>query len=306
MLTELATLPLLSSNGQFLSNSPDRLGWLEPSDPRQPLDRLQEQYEAQGYLWLKRILDPAAVLAFRRSYFQAFQTSGLLAPGTDPVEGQYGEGGEDPELVHRLSVEAVRQAEYDAFCRSEPIQRFYETFLGGPVYLHKRKLMRYTRPGDPHATGAHYDLTYLRDGTDRLCTSWIPLGPVPVAMGGLVYLENSHHLGRQLEQTLKQNSTNLFGEDTLREGDTSNTLKRSNGWLSTDLAGLAEQTDRRWLIADYEAGDMVVHSPYTIHASTDNADPLGRLRLSTDIRYQRQSDPIDPRWTNDWSPDDNL
>ena len=60
------------------------------------------------------------------------------------------------------------------------------------------------------------------------------------------------------------------------------------------------------LIADYEAGDVVLHSPYMIHAATCNDDPSGRLRLSTDIRYQNVRDEIDARWANHWSLDDML
>ena len=62
----------------------------------------------------------------------------------------------------------------------------------------------------------------------------------------------------------------------------------------------------RWLIANYEAGDMVVHSPYMVHASTVNLAADGRMRLSTDIRYQRVQDEIDARWQNHWSLDDML
>ncbi len=51
---------------------------------------------------------------------------------------------------------------------------------------------------------------------------------------------------------------------------------------------------------------MVVHSPYMIHAATVNSDPDGRMRLSTDIRYQRVRDEIDVRWNNHWSFDDML
>ena len=29
------------------------------------------------------------------------------------------------------------------------------------------------------------------------------------------------------------------------------------------------------------------------------------MRLSTDIRYQRVDEAIDPRWGNDWHPDDD-
>ncbi len=69
---------------------------------------------------------------------------------------------------------------------------------------------------------------------------------------------------------------------------------------------MAEKFNARWLVADYEAGDMVVHSPYTIHASLDNTDPEGRIRLSTDIRYQNVRDEIDARWNNHWSLEDML
>ena len=31
----------------------------------------------------------------------------------------------------------------------------------------------------------------------------------------------------------------------------------TTGWLSSDLATMADQLDTRWLVADYEAGDMV-------------------------------------------------
>ena len=52
-----------------------------------------------------------------------------------------------------------------------------------------------------------------------------------------------------------------------------------------------------WLCANYEAGDVVLHSPYTIHAATTNTDPNGIMRLSTDLRYQNVLDEIDARWS---------
>jgi hypothetical protein len=76
--------------------------------------------------------------------------------------------------------------------------------------------------------------------------------------------------------------------------------------ITADLPGLAERYDSRWLVADYEAGDVVVHSAYTVHASLDNVDPDGVVRLSTDIRYQRADDDIDGRWQNHWHDRDGL
>jgi ectoine hydroxylase-related dioxygenase (phytanoyl-CoA dioxygenase family) len=277
-----------------------------PTDPTRPRTELWEQYRTQGYLWLKGLLDRDEVLALRRRYFAAFVEAGLplIAPGSDPVEGLYDEGTEraDPGLYRKVLVEIVRWAEYEAFCLATPIRRFYEMFLGGAPYLHKRKLLREGRPGGRHCTGAHYDLIYLRGGTDRLCTSWIPIGDVPVERGGLVYLEGSDAWGRRTEAQFSALNRDLPPEQRISAYN----QNMKTGWLSNDLGALADELDTRWLIADYEAGDMVVHSPYMVHASTMNVDPTKRIRLSTDIRYQRVRDEIDARWANHWSFDDML
>jgi ectoine hydroxylase-related dioxygenase (phytanoyl-CoA dioxygenase family) len=198
----------------------------------------------------------------------------------------------------------VRWAVYEAFCLQQPILDFYEAFLEGPVYLHKRKLIRRTRAGSGWSTPAHYDLTYLRGGTDRsLCTSWIPIGDIPVEMGGLIYLEGSDAAGRTVEAELQRKNASLPPEERI---SAYNKNMMEGGWLSKDLPALAAKHGGRWLIADYEAGDMVVHSPYMIHAATTNQDRRGRMRLSTDIRFQRVDEEIDPRWTQDWHTDDGL
>jgi ectoine hydroxylase-related dioxygenase (phytanoyl-CoA dioxygenase family) len=290
----------LNSNGYTLP--PQLLGRLAPTDPSRPLEELRAQYRAQGYLWLKQILDRDEVMAFRRRFFAAFAESGLLAPGSDPVDGIYS-GGEDRDAARKLLMETVRWAAYESFCFAPPIWQFYEAFLAGPVYLHKRKIVRYTRPHDANCTGAHYDLTYLRGGTDSVCTSWIPIGDIPVEMGGLVYLEGSDRWGREMEAEFRQQNKDLPPEERI---SAYNKNMAKGGWLSKDLPMLAERLGSRWLVADFEAGDMVVHSAYMIHAATINESTEGRIRLSTDIRYQLVREEIDQRWQNHWSLDDML
>jgi ectoine hydroxylase-related dioxygenase (phytanoyl-CoA dioxygenase family) len=289
----------LISNGYILD--PARLGRLTPSDPAAPIAELREQYAAQGYLWLKGLLEREVVLNFRRRYFEALLTTGLLAPNTDPIDGIYSGSVEDAEQVHRLLLEVVRWEAYTAFCLSEPIVRFYRAFFEDAVYLHRRKLIRHVKPGDPNSTGGHYDMVYLRAGTERFCSSWIPLGDVPVEMGGLVYLEGSDRPGREAEAEVRRASAHLSRDEQLKAFRQSAT-----GWMSKDLPALAERFNSRWLVADYEAGDMLVHSPFIIHAATTNQDSQQRMRLSTDIRFQRASDSIDSRWSQDWRPDDGL
>jgi ectoine hydroxylase-related dioxygenase (phytanoyl-CoA dioxygenase family) len=236
---------------------------------------------------------------------ESLREAGLVAEGTDSVDGFYSGRELTPGKPHpnKFLMEMVRWARFEAFCLAKPIVEFYEDFLEGAVYLHKRKILRFTRPNEPNCTGPHYDLVYLRGGTDRICTSWIPIGDTPVEMGGLIYLENSHIWGREMEADFQRRSTDLLPEDRI---SAYNKHMGETGWLDKNVAALAEKINSHWLVADYEAGDMVVHGPYTVHASTVNTDPENRLRLSTDIRYQLVRDEIDVRWNNHWSLDDML
>ena len=302
-MNAIASAPL-RSNGFVLDDRPERLGRLRPtSGSGVGVPALRDRFAADGYVWLKGCLPRDEVLDFRGHFFRQFADTGLLVPDSDPRDGIYGGSDHDAELARRRLMEIVRSAAYEAFCLHPRLWRLLDEFVGGPSYLHKRKLIRYTRPGDVSATGAHYDLTYLRGGTDKLVTVWIPIGDTPAIMGGLVYLEGSDRNGRALEAEFAAENAHLPPADRIRAF---NKTLNDGGWISKDLPAMAERFDSRWLIADYEAGDVVLHSPYMIHAATCNDDPSGRLRLSTDIRYQNVRDEIDARWANHWSLDDML
>jgi ectoine hydroxylase-related dioxygenase (phytanoyl-CoA dioxygenase family) len=293
---------VLTSNGYTLSSEPARLGYLEPTDPQDPIGGLRERFKEQGYLWLKSFFDREAVLAFRRHFFSAFVGTGLLADDRD-VEGAHYGGQENQSEINKRLMLLARSAAFESFCLQPRLWQFYDAFLGGPSYLHKRKIIRYTAPAKGLATPAHYDLIYLRGGTDSVCTSWIPIGDTPIRMGGLMYLEGSDTLGRQMEREFAAQNAELSPEERV---SAYNRNMAEGGWISKDLPAMAERFDSRWLIANYEAGDMVVHSAYMIHAASDNVDPEGRIRLSTDIRYQNAAREIDARWNNHWSLDDML
>lgn len=302
MSAAITATPLVN-NGRALSTAPERLGRLTPTDPARPVGELREQYQAQGYLWLKGVLDRDEVVEFRGRYFETFRETGLLAEGTDARDGIYSGTPPLAPAVQRLMMAFVRSAAYESFCLQPVIWRFYERFLGDTVYLHKRKIIRHKRPGDANATAAHYDLIYLRGGTDQVCSSWIPVGDTSVEMGGLAYLEGSDAWGRELEAEFAARNADLSAEERI---SAYNKNMSADGGLTRDLPELADRVNGRWLVADYEAGDMVVHSSYMIHAAYENRDPSNRLRLSTDIRYQLLRDEIDARWNNHWSLDDML
>ena len=282
---------MITSNGYVLDESPDRLGRLEPVPGalRDDKDALWERLRRDGYLYLSDHLDADLVRDFRAFYFGKLAPTGLVAP--DATRDGIDSGGEiDLSLTRRVLFDDVVPGDRYAELTSHPtIRGWFQWFLGDDVHLHKRRIIRHTRPGETGigtATQAHYDLVYLREGTDRVLSMWIPLGDCSVETGGLAYLEGSHH--RVMTQ------------------ERAGTLKMPAASITADLPALAEEYDSRWLINDYRAGDVMVHSAHIVHASTDNVDPDRRIRLSTDIRYQRVSDPIDWRWQEHWFEGDGL
>jgi ectoine hydroxylase-related dioxygenase (phytanoyl-CoA dioxygenase family) len=286
-----------------LDMGPSRFGKLQLSDPAEPLAQLRTRFATDGYLYLKGLLDPKLVNAFRGWIFENLKVSGLLQPETDPVLGHVNKDGFDKVLADRRLMSIVRSAKYENFCSQPDLAHFIDVFIGGMSYLHKRKLIRFTLPNTNIATPAHYDLVYLRGGTSNIVTAWIPIGDISVADGGLVYLKNSHALGVQMEKEFRLKSVGLSPEEQINAYNRNMT---AGGWISNNLPEMAEKFDTQWLAADYQAGDVVLHSPFMIHASTNNTNAEGRLRLSTDIRFQNVDDEIDARWSNHWSLDDML
>jgi len=261
---------VLSSNGYVLDER--RLGELSvvPEQERHDLPRLRSRLQRDGYLFLTGLLDPEVVRGFREYYF------GLTGAVADRASYR-------KVLFERI----VPGPEYAAFCAQQALKGWFEWFLGGEPFLHRRKIIRQTAPGENGigtATQAHYDLVYLRGGSDQVLSAWIPLGDCPVSRGGLTYLERSHH--RVLEE------------------EAAGRLKRPAASMTADLPALAEEYDANWLVTDYAAGDVVIHTAHTIHAALDNVST--DLRLSTDIRYQRADDAIDARWQNHWHDQDGL
>lgn len=120
----------------------------------------------------------------------------------------------------------------------------------------------------------------------------MPIGDISLQGGGLIYLERSHILGDELEKefTSRAKSTGLTDEET-KSGFNRNMM--FGGMLAEGAKAFGEQHDRRWLVTNYEAGDVVLHLPYTIHASTINHDPKQVIRLGTDLRFVDSSKPYD-------------
>ena len=160
---------------------------------------------------------------------------------------------------------------------------FFAGFLGGEPRAFDYLWIRTVRKGG--GTGCHYDVVYMGRGTHRLYTAWTPLGAVPLSDGPLLVLENSHRL-EELKRTY-----GALDVDRDRENN-----PYGGGWFSRNPAEVQRRFGGRWLTAEFQPGDVLVFTMFTLHCSLDNASPVGRIRLSSDSRYQLAAEPADERW----------
>ena len=307
----------LTAFSKKLSNNSDRLGQMNESIPNEKMSVLRKRFSNEGYLLLKGLLNKNNVISFREWVFENLKDTGVLENGVDPKYGiaktlnykresnkGFLESGRSLNpLVKDKITQLVKSTKYESFCSNANLVNFIDNFIEGISYLHKRKILRHTLPQSNNSTPAHYDLIYLRAGTDNIITAWIPIGDVDIEEGGLMYLEGSHREGLKIEREFSITNADLSREDQINAFNKNMT---EGGWISKDLPDLANKFNTKWLISNYEAGDVLLHSPYLIHASTNNESSQNRIRLSTDIRFQNVNDTIDTRWSNHWHEDDNL
>ena len=277
----------VTSNGIAL-NAP--VHPMRASSPHDDPVVLRRRFREDGYLLLRRVLDREALLRLRGTYFGMFDPS-YLAPGTTPRQGIW--SGRTPEGLAAHGVAGhpahtfVRSKAFAALAADPRLLRLAEILLDDPEPMRlPRQIVRHFHRG-PRASRAHTDFDYLDRGSDRILTMRIPIGDCPVQTGGLAYLEGSHRLDRASLESLKQRRTD-------RPSD-SRPISHDLGWVQQRLGG-------HWLYADYDAGDVAVHSPHLVHATFDTATEA--MRLSADIRFLPLTVEPDPRWLKPWAGDD--
>jgi hypothetical protein len=78
-----------------------------------------------------------------------------------------------------------------------------------------------------------------------------------------------HTLGREVEADFNRKAE----ESGLSEEETKNAFNQnmlSTGLLADGPREYSDSFDRRWLVANYEAGDVVLHTPYTVSLPRDD------------------------------------
>ena len=155
---------------------------------------------------------------------------------------------------------------------------------------------RYTPPPTPHC-----DIVYMGRGTKNLYTAWIPYGDVPSYMGGLMLLENSHKL-HHLKAGYGSTDVDLYCENkddaqtiveraraegrNLTNQERSAVKWNSTGSYSSNAIATRKELGGRWLVSEYEMGDLLIFSMYTCTLS-DNPPNNPHIIRPRDINSHR-------------------
>ncbi len=281
----------LTAMKKQISTDPEMFGLLQDSNAL--LDdpvALRAFMATEGYLYLKGVLDTTTIRAAHLIMAERLAERGhvdVSHPIEDCVAAPTTKVQFMPDLSH--ANEPLKAVLYDG-----PMIQIFETLLNAPVRHFDFTWVRAVAPN--RGTPPHMDVVYMGRGTKQLYTAWTPMCDIPISMGGLLVLERSH-LHERLNngygsKDVDEFCENKVGSDYEEMGGGGNI--RPGGWLSDNPVKLRNALGGRWLTADFEAGDVLIFSVYTVHTSLDNAS--NRIRISTDTRYQRADQPIDERW----------
>ncbi len=308
----------LTYQGEPLGHSSDDFGGLRASnDAIDDCDELHRRMTDNGYLFLKNYLNKDEVLAARQEVMDRLMGAGVLDESYPAIDGI---AASKKKIDGRatgsfMPLLARNNPPLDKVIHEGPIMSFFDFFFGGTARYFDYTWFRVKQPGLHTATNPHCDIVYMGRGTKNLYTAWIPYGDVPAYMGGLMLLENSHKL-HHLKAGYGSTDVDLYCENkddaqtiveraraegrNLTNQERSAVKWNSTGSYSSNAIATRKELGGRWLVSEYEMGDLLIFSMYTLHSSSDNHSK--QYRISSDTRYQLASEPVDERWIGDDPP----
>ncbi|MBA3943919.1 MAG: phytanoyl-CoA dioxygenase family protein [Herpetosiphonaceae bacterium] len=242
------------------------------SDPNAGAGVLQGRMDDYGYLFFRRLLPADMVLEVRRHVLELCAAAGWLDPVRDlmgavvaPTMQPTTEGKLEYMAVYR---KVLRLPCFHAFPCDPALMIVASKLLGSDVLVHPRRIGRLTFPNNTIATTPpHQDHYYIR-GSVETYSCWTPLGACPMSLGGLAVWPGSQKRG-------------FIDHNVESPG--------AVGGCGVEV----DPTKAVWHTGDFEVGDALFFHSYTIHKALPNLSG-DRLRISTDNRYQRRDDRIDP------------
>jgi hypothetical protein len=260
-------------------------------------------YNVAGVVLLRGILDLNSVNALRRCIDQAVETIGESPSGYDlsmltkaaeagdrhtleaHSEGQHDVAGiidyikasGKPFLFDQAQNAkgsflldtgiAARLRAFRRFTISGPGPEIAAALLDSEKINFFGDQMFVKEPGTRERTAFHQDATYFEIEGDKCCVLWIPVDPVTLETGAMMYVRGSHRDG-------KLYAPNVFVSQTPLPG--------AQGEPVPDIEG--HMGDYDIVHFDVEPGDVIVHHYRTVHGAGGNLSRY-QVRRAASLRY---------------------
>ena len=269
---------------QQLEIPPDLLGPLvEYHGDLDDHQTLEQTISEQGYVVLRGALDRAAVLAAREEVMTRLQEVGEVeAPPIDGIATGSSQRRETAGDLGEFWKSVNQGTALRSVTHGSQLKQRVEAVLGEPARPHDLMYLRPVTVGN--GTDLHYDYPFFAGSSERIHTAWIPLGDISLADGPLAIVEDSQHFGDLLESIRDHD----YGQDQSNE-----TIQQAAYGKQNQVHPLTfcSQRNARLLSSDFQAGDVLIFSMFTLHGSLENNSLVGQVRLSCDVRYQPAADP---------------
>jgi hypothetical protein len=238
---------------------------------------LRKRAAEDGYLFFKHFLPKEEIDLLRKDMLGVVDKYGWRQPDQDAYGGLI-----DVQALNLVPEEKMRTdigvsiEAYDDVQRLESFHRLphhprllslYRTLFEKDVLVHARHIARMITPHKSvFPTPPHQDFPLIQ-GTSNTWTCWFPVGDCPRELGGLTVLRGSHRYGYLPIQPAK-----------------------GAGGIAVPLCSY----DKDWVEGDFETGDILTFSSYTIHRAL-RCQLKEQIRLSLDVRYQPVDAPIEAK-----------
>jgi hypothetical protein len=260
-------------------------------------------YKFNGVVLLRGILDLATVNALRRNIDEAVRTLKDSPAGYDlsaltraaelnnqalleaASEGQHNVAGiveyikasgkpflveDDEQSDGSFLLDtgiAARMRDFRRFTLTGPGPLIAASLLDSEQVNFFGDQMFVKEPGTRERTAFHQDATYFEIDGDQCCVLWMPVDPVTVENGAMMYVRGSHRDGKLYQP-------NVFVAQTPLPG--------AQGEPLPDIEGHMEDYDM--VQFDVEPGDVIVHHYKTLHGAGANHSRY-QVRRAVSLRY---------------------
>ena len=162
---------------------------------------------------------------------------------------------------------AARLREFRRFALNGAAPEIAANLLGGEQVNFFGDQIFVKEPQTRERTAFHQDATYFEIEGDQCCVLWMPVDPVTLENGAMMYVRGSHRTGKLYQPNVFVSQAPLPG---------------AQGEMVPDIEGHMDDYDL--VHFEVEPGDVIVHHYRTVHGAGGNSSRY-QVRRAASIRY---------------------